>query len=169
MTRDELLAELTAKDVPQNLREAIIQEFQADSQQQTKLAELEQQLSDQKTLNETLQGELKQVQVKEFEATIDDVVAEYVKLEPKSDQGKKQVDALRRSFRARLVSEIGDEKDKVSEKAKALWEDEFQLLAETVRNALGGPAAAVGGRIRGARTLDDTPEARQRARAEMGL
>jgi hypothetical protein len=172
MTKDELLAELTAKDVPASLRTQIIADWQKENDQQAKVAELEQQLKDQKTLNETLQDQVKQNLVKEFEAAVDATVAEYVKLEAKSDNGKKQVDALRRTFRARLVSELGDEtdKDKVAEKAKTLWGDEFQLLAETVKNALGGPAAVVSGKVNGSfQKMEDTPENRAAARAKVGL
>jgi hypothetical protein len=169
MTRDEVLAELTAKDIPASLREAIISEHTANNKQSQQLAELQQQLSDQRTLNETLQAQVKDNQVKEFATAVDGVVAEYVKLEAKSEQGKERVEALRRMYRARLVSELGDDREKLAEQAKALWESEFQVIAETIRDSLAGPAAIVGQRSNGSKNLEDTAENRARARAITGI
>lgn len=171
MTKDELLAELTAKDVPTSLRDKIIQEFQDSSQQASQLAELNQQITDQKTLNETLQGQLKTLQAKEFETAVDSIVAEYVKLEAKSDAGKERIEALRRMFRSRLVSEIGDKQDKakVKETAETLWASEFKVVAEAVRDAISGPAAIIPGNPNGVTKFEDTPEARAAARARVGL
>jgi hypothetical protein len=163
------VAEITMNDITPSLREAIISEYKAGNEQSQQLAELQQQLTDQKTLNETLQAQVKDNQVKEFATAVDGVVTEYVKLEAKSEQGKERVEALRRMYRARLVSELGDDREKLAEQAKALWESEFKVIAETIRDSLAGPAAIVGQRSNGSKSLEDTPENRARARAITGI
>lgn len=170
-TKQEIIAELTETDVPQTLREQIIQGWQAKNDETQRVSELEQQVEDRDTVISELKTQLEAVRVREFEAALDGVVAEYVKFEAKNDDGKKKVDSLRRMFRARVTAELGDERTQelVQETAKSIWEDEIQVIAETIRDSLAGPAAVVNGKIRGRRQLEDTPEARAKARAEMGL
>ena len=76
----------------------------------------------------------------------------------------------RRTLRTRIVSELGEERsdEKLAETAQSVWED-MKPLAEMIRDALAGPPARVSGRVRDRHKIDDSTEARKRARAEMGL
>lgn len=171
MDKKQLLAELTAGDVPATIREQLIADWQADNADASRIAELEQQVEDRDTVISDLRDQLEQVRVREFDNALDGVVAEYVKLEANSDEGKKRVEALQRMFRARLIAELGDERDedKLQTVAETVWKDEMKVIAETVRDALAGPPARVSGKVRGRTELDDTPEARRRARAAAGF
>ena len=171
-TREELIAELTVADIPAAIREQIVKESQESQSKDRQISELQEQAKNGKTVVETLQGQLATYQTRETAATVDHVVSEFVKLEARDEQGKAKVDELRSLFRGQLVSEIGEERDeaKIREKAQGLWDGSMKVVAETFRDALAGPPAAVGGRARtGAKTVDDTPESRARARSEMGL
>jgi len=85
----------------------------------------------------------------QFEGAVNGQIAELTKWEPKTDDGKKRVEAFRASFRRALVSELKDERapEKIAETAKTLWDGEFQYLAETIVAALSGPAALVNGKF----------------------
>lgn len=171
-TREELIAELTVTDIPAAIREQIVKESQESQSKDRLISELQEQVKSGKTVVETLQGQLATYQTRETAATVDRVVNEFVKLEARDDQGKAKVDALRSLFRGQLISEIGEERDedKIKEKAQAIWDGSMKVVAETFRDALAGPPAAVGGRARtGGKSIEDTPESRAKARAEMGL
>jgi len=49
-----------------------------------------------------------------------------------------------------------------------VWAD-MKPLAEMIRDALAGPPARVAGKVRDSRKINDTPDTRKQARAEMGL
>ena len=173
-TKAEIIAELTTKDIPQTLRDQLAAEWQADNQQTSTIAELTQQVSDRDTVITELRKEIEQVRIAEFEAAVDGVVAEFVKMEPKDDAGKEKVAALQRMFRAQVVAEMGSERDKktLKDKAQKIWDEQFKVIAETVRDALAGPSAFVSGKGRAAngyRKIEDTPEARAAARAKLGI
>ncbi len=171
LTREQIIAELTVKDVPATLREQILRESREAQAHEQQIAELQQQVRDRDTVVETLRGQLAEYQLREFNATLDGLVGEYIKLESRDDAGRAKVAALRSLFRSRLVAEIGQERDpeKIKATAKRLWEAELQVVAETIRDALAGPAAVMGGQRRNTRQIEDTPEARARARAEIGI
>jgi hypothetical protein len=169
-TKEEILAELTLEDIPIALRDAIVEETQATADTEKQITELKQQIADKDQIIGTLQGDLKARQVQEFEATLDAQVAELVNWQVEGDEAKAKVEAFRRTVRTRILSELGEERDaeKLADAVKAAWED-MQPLAEMIRDALAGPPARVSGKVRDRHKIEDTPEARARARAEMGL
>lgn len=172
MTREELIAELTARDVPQALREQIVAEAERQAGQQNRVAELEGQIQQRDDRLTVLETAVQEYQRREFETALDERIAELLDWEVKGEDAKKKVEAFRRTLRSRIVSELGDERkpERVAEVVAAVWAD-LEPLAETMRDALAGPPAIVGGKARrgGRPKFEDTPEARAKARAEFGF
>ncbi len=169
-TKDEILAELTLADIPKALRDEITREAAATADTEQRLAELEQQIADKDEIIGTLQGQLENKQAAEFEAALDTQVAELIDWQVDGDEAKGKVAAFQRTVRTRILSELGDDRDaeKLEAAVKAAWA-EMQPLAEIIRDALAGPPARVSGKVRDRHKIDDSPEARARARAQMGL
>jgi septal ring factor EnvC (AmiA/AmiB activator) len=169
-TKEEILAELTVDDIPKALRDQIVKETTEIADTETQIAELKQQIADKDQIIGTLQDDLKARQAQEFEATLDAQVAELVDWQVEGDEAKGKVAAFQRTVRTRILSELGEERDtdKLAEAVKVAWED-MQPLAEMIRDALAGPPARVSGKVRDRHKIEDTPEARARARAKMGL
>jgi len=170
LTKEQVIAELTASDIPDALREQIINEAQAGQDAEDRIAELEQQLSDKESIIGTLQTQLEAKRVQEFDAALDEKVAELVDWDVQSEDAQAKVQAFRRTVRTRIVAELGEERttEKLTESAETVWAD-MKPLAEMIRDALAGPPARVAGKVRDSRKIDDTPEARAQARAAMGL
>jgi hypothetical protein len=103
-----------------------------------------------------------------FQRTITDTVAELINWQPTTDAGKAKLTALRTVMEKRLTAELGEERDAdtVAEKAKAIYDDEFQVIAESTRDSLMGPGAMVGaksdGNGSGFKPTDDVNAARGR-------
>ena len=118
----------------------------------------------------TLQIQLEAKRVAEFEATLDAKIAELVSWDVKGEDAQGKVDAFRRTVRTRIISELGEERtvETLTAKADEVWAD-MKPLAELIRDALAGPPARVAGKVRDSRKIEDTPEARHKARAGMGL
>ncbi len=87
----------------------------------------------------------------------------------KGEEAENKVESFRRTVRRQILAELGEERDpdKLEEVAAEVW-DELKPLAEMIRGALAGPAAVVSGKVRDSHQIEDTPEARKRARAKMG-
>ena len=170
MDREQVIAELTVNDIPAALREQIVNEAQAGKDADSRIAELEGQLSDKDTLLGTLQGQLEAKLVAEFDATLDAKVAELVNWDVKGEDAQGKVDAFRRTVRTSILSELGEERtaEKLAEVAGGVWE-KMKPFAEMIRDALAGPPARVAGKVRDSHKIEDTPEARAKARAAMGL
>jgi len=170
LTKEQVIAELTVEDIPAALRDQIAAEVAETADAEKQIAELRQQVADKDQIIGTLQDDLKARQVQEFDATLDAKVAELVDWQVEGDEAKGKVDAFRRTVRTRILSELGDERDegKLVEAIKVAWDD-MKPLAEMIRDALAGPPARVSGKVRDSHKLDDTPEARAKARAQMGL
>jgi len=170
LTKEQVIAELTIDDIPATLREAIVAGVQADRDAQNRIAELQQQLADSKEVIGTLQADLAAKRMAEFDTALDAKVAELVDWKVEGDEANGKVEAFRRTVRTRIVSELGEERteEKLAEAAEKAWAD-MKPLAEMIRDALAGPAARVSGKVRDRHKLDDSPEARRKARAEMGL
>lgn len=172
MTKDELIAELTASDIPAPLREQIVADAAANSAQANRVAELEQQITDRDALVTELQTTVAEFRQQKFEAALDVRIAELTNWQITAEDAQNKLDAFRRTLRSRVIAELGDERadEKVAETVKAIWDD-LEPLAETLRDSLAGPAAVIGGkgRSQGRSKLEDTPDARQKARAEFGF
>lgn len=149
MNRDQIIAELTAGDIPQALREQIIAEAGQQSRQATRIAELQQQVDDTNALLTTAQETIAEYQRERFEAGIDTRVAELTNWPVRGEEAEKKLAAFRRTLRARIIAELGDARDAdtVSETVQTVWTD-LEPLAETLRDSLAGPAAVIGGKSR---------------------
>lgn len=136
MERSQFLAELRADDVPQTVREQILSGLKAT------VTELE-------TKNAALELAVNEFRQKQFEAAIDAKVSELTNWQVKGDEATKRLAKFRQTLRTHLLTAIGNERDtgKVAELINGAWED-LKPLAETVRDALAGPAAIVNGKTR---------------------
>lgn len=161
MTREELLAGLTANDVPASVREQIAQGAQA-----SRVTELTTQLSDRDVLIAELQRTVAEQRVREFDAALDTRIAELINWPIKGDEAKKKLDSFKRTLRSRIIAEFGDKREasRIAEVVATVWA-ELQPLAETVRDALAGPSAIVASRVRGAPKFEVTQETMNAARA----
>lgn len=171
MERAQLIAELTVADLPDTLREQVIAEHQAEADTENRIAELESERDDAQKRAQELETQVSEFQAHQFEAAVDGVIAELVDWKVQGDDAEKRVKMVKDQLKNRILSEIGDDRDaeKLPGVAKEIWEsDDMKLLAETVRDALSGGPAVVGGR-RAPRTIEDTPEARQAARSRVGI
>jgi hypothetical protein len=171
MTKEELLKSLTLADVPANIREQIVSDAQAQSSATQTVAELRTQVSDRDTLITELQTSVAEFRRREFDGAIDTRVAELTNWKITGDAAKAKLDSFRRTLRSRIVSELGAERDadKIKTVIETVWAD-LQPLAETVRDALAGPPALVSSKVRTEQPkFEDTPEARAKARAILGI
>jgi len=134
MDKTQFLAELTASEVPQTVREQIAAPLK------TTIAELE-------TKNAALELAVAEFKQKAFEAELDNKVAELTNWKVKGEEAEKRLGKFRETLRRQLLATIGNEREagKVAELITSAWED-LKPLAETVRDALAGPAAIVNGK-----------------------
>ena len=164
--------EITMKDIPANLREQIIQEFQATNDKKDKVAELEQDLVARDAIITELRTSVQASLVREFDNALDAKVAELVNWQVKGEAAQSKVDAFKRTLRSRILSEMGTERkaERIAEVAATVWAD-LKEIAETVRDALAGTSAVVGDKMRQGSLpeLVITPESIQDARARMGI
>lgn len=169
-TKEELIAELTAGDIPQTVREQIVQEWQAQNDVQAQISELTSERDGAQKQVTELQTQLDQYLVREFDAKLDARIAELIDWQVKGEDAQKKVDALKGQLRARILAEMGADRkvERIAEVSDAMWA-ELQPLAETIRDALTGPRALVSGKVRDSRQFEDTPEARRKARAAVGI
>ena len=171
MDKSQLIAELTVSDIPQTLQEQIIKEAKANTATQTQISELQQAVKDRDAMVSELQSTIAEYRQQQFTAALDARIAELTNWQVKGEDAEKKLKAFRNTFKSHVVNKLGDERtaEKVSEVVDAVWSD-LQPLAETVRDALAGPAAVVSSRIRGQqRKLDESPEAVLQARATWGI
>ena len=156
MDRNQIISELTVDDIPARLRDALVAEYRT-------------QVSDRDTLIASLQSTVAEYRRQQFESAVDTRIAELTAWQTTGDDAKRKLDAFRRTLRSRIVAELGGDASKLETVVETIWTD-LQPLAETVRDALAGPPAIVAGKVQSKRPVfEDTPEARAKARAEMGL
>ena len=169
MDKAQLIAELTVGDIPAPIREQIVREATATAATTQTIAELRTQVSDRDTLIASLQTTVAEYRRQQFEGAVDTRIAELTAWQTTGDDAKRKLDAFRRTLRSRIVAELGGDASKLETVVETIWTD-LQPLAETVRDALAGPPAIVAGKVQSKRPVfEDTPEARAKARAEMGL
>lgn len=172
-SRDEIIAELGAGDIPEPVREQIINEWRERNDQATRIAELEQQVSERDSAISELQESLATYRVAEFETAVDAAIAELTSewKVPDTDKAREKLAVLQGTLRSQVVAEMGEERDteRLAEVVTEVWE-RSKPLAEMVRDALAGPPARVPSRdhVMG-KQLEDTPENRRAARASVGL
>jgi hypothetical protein len=149
MDKQTIIAELTVGDIPASLRDQIIAEAGQRNSQATRIAELQQQVEDTTALLTTAQETIAEFQRAKFEAGIDSRVAELTNWQVRGEEAQKKLAAFRRTLKARIVAELGDDRDEttVAETVQTVWTD-LEPLAETLRDGLAGPAAVIGGKGR---------------------
>lgn len=181
MTKEELLAQLTANDIPSTVREQIVRDAQAGTAQVQQVAELTtkldttvQELTAVKTKLSGYEITIAEYQAREFAASVESRIAELTDWKVSGDEAKKKLDSFRKTLKNQLLASIGGERDqtKVQELVSAVWED-LKPLAETVRDALAGPAAVITAKVRETEgdkpKLVVTPETVQAARAQFSF
>jgi len=172
MEREELLKELTVADLPDTLREQVIADYEAEAENEDRIAELEGERDDAQKRASELEDRLAQFEAKQFEAAVDEAVAELVDWKIEGEKAEKRVNVLKSQLRGRILSEMGDDRDaeRVDEVASEVWESEdMKVLAETIRDALSGGPGIVGNKGSTVLKLDDTPENRRKARSTVGI
>ena len=169
-TKDELIAELTAGDIPQTVREQIVREWQAQNDTQAQLNELTGERDNAQKQATELQTQLDQYLVREFDAKLDARIVELIDWQVTGEDAQGKLDALKHQLKARILAEMGTDRkvERLAEISESVW-GELKPLAEMVRDALAGPRAVVSGKIRDSRKIEDTPETRRKARATLGI
>ena len=150
MDKAQIIAELTLSDIPAAIRDQIVAEAQQRSTATQTIAELQQAVADRDTLLQTAQQTVAEYQRQRFSDSLDTRVADLTNWSVKGEEAQKKLDSFRRTLRARITQELGEERDaeRVAETVTAVWAD-LEPLAETLRDSLAGPAAVVGGKGKG--------------------
>lgn len=155
MDRNQIISELTVADIPAPLREQIV-------------AELRQAVSDRDVLVSELQTTVSEYRRREFSTAVKAKVAALTNWPVTEAAAVAKLDAFRRTLESRIVAELAGDATKLETVAETVWGD-LQPLAETVRDALAGPAAVVTSKVGKRPKLEDTPEARAKARSEFAF
>lgn len=156
MDKNQIISELTVADIPAPLREQIV-------------AELRQAVTDRDVLVTELQTTVSEFRRREFGAAVKAKVAALTAWNVTDAANLTKLDAFRRTLESRIVAELAGDASKLEAVAETVWGD-LQPLAETVRDALAGPAAIVASKVGSKRPkLEDTPEARAKARSEFAF
>ena len=164
---------MTLADVPQAVREAILREaqVQADASRvsemqsliselsasrdsaQARVSELESALNEGasriaelETRNSQYQTRIAELERLMFERTTESAISALTAgWQVRSEAGKAKLSAIHKQVRRAVLEALGDKRDETSirETAQAVWNDEFQGLAEALRAELAGPAGIV--------------------------
>lgn len=142
MNKDQVIAELTVGDIPTAIREQIVAEFRT-------------QVQDRDAMIAELQTTVAEFRRQQFDNAVNAKVVELTAWNVTGDAARTKLEAFRRTLRSRLVTELAPSASsgaalvaELAEAAETVWAD-LQPLAETVRDALAGPPALVGGKGRG--------------------
>lgn len=160
--KTQIIAELTVNEIPSHLRTQIVETASV-------VAELRQAVSDRDVLVSELQTTVAEYRRREFGTAVKAKVAALTNWPVTEATAVAKLEAFRRTLESRIVTELAGDASKLETVAETVWAD-LQPLAETVRDALAGPAAIVTSKVSSKRpTLEDTPEARAKARAEFAF
>jgi hypothetical protein len=168
MEKSDFIAELTVDDVPDAVREQIIADAANVTETADRISELEQSITDRDSQIGDLTTAVAEYRDNAFNASLDARIAELFDWSVVGESAREKCDAFVRTFRSRVVSELNGERDNevVETAITSVWDD-LKPLAETVRDALAGPPAIVGEKVRkDGNELVDTPETRAAARAK---
>jgi hypothetical protein len=170
--KQQIISELTVADIPATLREQIVAEAIKQDENTKVVAELTSTVKAKDEVIAELNQQIEGFRLERLDAAIDGKVAELTDWQVSDDAGKEKLNKLRALLKSQILTRLGSEQkmERVAEMATAAWED-LKPIAEMMRDALAGPAALVNGKVRDAARpkLEDTPENRQRAAAEMGI
>ena len=161
---------ISIQEVPDAVREEIIRQAQIETDAARvselqdevatltgRIAELEGEIANQREtatsriseLENTLadrDSRLADYETAAFNARLDARIAEATDWEVRDDANRKRLDALRLRLRRDTLAEIGDERTGTAiETALQTAFDDNEVIIETMRDALAGPAASVGG------------------------
>lgn len=170
MNREQIIAELTLNDIPAAIREQIVAEAQQRSTATQTIAELQQAVADRDALIQAAQETVAEYQRQRFSDSLDTRVAELTNWSVKGEEAQKKLDSFRRTLRARITQELGEERDaeRVAETVTAVWTD-LEPLAETLRDSLAGPAALIGGKGKGDNWRDELVKNAKELRVAAGI
>lgn len=148
MSKEQILAELTAADVPAAVRAQIVREA-AGQAPADRVQELTQLNTSQAAVINELQEQITTIRLAEFNTALDAKLTELMPWPAATDDAKKKLEALRGTVRGRILQELDGKQDKtlIAELANKVWA-ELTPLAETVRDALAGGPAVVGRKVR---------------------
>lgn len=93
-----------------------------------------------------------------FEREVDAAIAALTEgWNVRTEAGKSKLAALHKQLRRALVMELGGSREAavIRETAQRLWDEEFRVIAESLRDSLAGPAAVVGAPTSGKTALSD--------------
>ncbi len=175
MEKAELIAQLTAGDIPAALREQIVKEAVDSQKGQSQIAELESQVSSRDARIAELTTQLSGFIRSDFDAKLTARIAETVAWEVRDEDARKKLDAFRGAVRRVVLAEIGKDCADLAKADAAIAEyvatDDYKLLAQAMVAEVAGPGAFVGGKggDGGATGFKDTPEARADARRRTGI
>lgn len=156
MDKQQIIAELTVGDIPAPIREQIVAEYKT-------------QVTDRDTVIATLKEQVAEYQRGKLDAAIDAKVTELTAWNVTDESAKVKLEAFRRTLRSRLVAELDGDAGKLATVAETVWAD-LQPLAETVRDALAGPPALVGGKApRTAQWREELASKAGELRAQYGI
>lgn len=94
---------------------------------------------------EEMHEQLAEMATKAFTHEVDDQIAKLTNWNATSAGAKAKVAAFRNTMKRAVLAEIGAERvvARVAEVAQKLWDEEFQLLGQSIVRELGGPSAAI--------------------------
>lgn len=169
MDKAQLIAELTVDDIPATLRESIISDARTQDEASGVVTELEQGITDRDAQIKALTDTVAEYRSETFKLALDVRISELFDWSIEGEEAKKKFDAFTRMLRSQIVSELdgSDAEEDVDAAITKVWED-LKPLAETLRDALAGPPAVVGGKGKKSR-LDTSPAAVAAARAKFNF
>jgi len=195
MTTVDVLAGLKVTDLPDALRQAVIDEYEVAQQHTRQIAELTQErgtlearIQELEQANTTAQQRVAELEKLEtdrqavaarqvFELAVTTKAGKLLAWEKATDDTVlARRAALEKMFIRSVLAELGNEQaeDQMNTVFETLWESEFKVMAETLRDASAGPPAIVAGQTASQSDLHtpliaDTPENRARMKARFGF
>ncbi len=142
-TREEVLASLTASEIPAYLREAIQRE--AVTPVTAERDALKVQLGETQNALKSANDALNQFRVQAFESALTNAVHDLTaNWNLTTESAKAKVAQLHGTIKSLALFKLGESRDasKIAETVRQTW-DENKLLAESVRDSLSGGAAVV--------------------------
>lgn len=167
-----LEASLESANAERETSQARVAELEAQTQQQqARISELEQQAAQTQAQLTEAQTRLAQYEQSAFEQMLSSTVGSFTaNWNVRGDDNKKRLEAMNKQFLRAVKEGIGSERDetKVKETAQSVWDAEFKLIAEGLRDSMSGGSAHIGGSSNSAPKTYSEEEVTA-ARAQMGI
>lgn len=144
----EIIAALTAGDVdtlPKVVIEAVVAKHAPQPPDSHQIAEMRVQIAAKDRLIEELQTKVNFVTRKQFEIDLRALVEQQVKWETPTESAREKLAVLRETVYQSVIARIAGsiDLDKAKRVMLEIWEEQFRIIAETMRDALAGPAALI--------------------------